>query len=322
MSTDVQIKDAQEVKTAKKPFMKELKKDFRKNYMLYVFLLPAIILVIVFSYVPMYGIVVAFQNYKPALGVWGSEWIAFDNFTTLFKTPRFTQILTNTLHISFYSLIAGFPAPIILALILNQIRGNAYKRTLQTVTYMPYFLSTVVMCGIIRLFLNPTNGLYGNIGQLLGFSELSNPLGIPDLFSTIYVLSGIWQGAGWGSIIYLAALSSIDPSLYEAATVDGANSRQKIWYIDLPSIVPTAVILLILNAGGIMNVGFEKIFLLQNDLNRSASEVIATYSYQVGLIDQRYGFSAAVGLFNNVINFILLISVNALSRRFSETSLW
>lgn len=306
----------------KTSLMYKLKRDLRKHYSLYLFLIPALAIIITFAYVPMYGVVIAFKNFKPALGIMGSDWVGFDNFIRFFKSYQFTNVLSNTLSISVYSIIAGFPAPILLALLINQMHNKKYKTLLQTVTYMPHFISTVVLVGMIMVFLNPNTGLYGNIINLFGVAKPTDLLGQPKLFSSIYVISDIWQNAGWDSMIYLAALSSVDLSLYEAATVDGANEWQKITNIDLPSMIPTMIILLILRTGSIMSVGFEKVFLLQNGLNIDASEVISTYVYKIGLINQQYSFSAAIGLFNTIINFVLLITVNKISKRVSETSLW
>lgn len=304
------------------PFRIRLGKDLRKNGTLYLLLLPAILLVLIFSYFPMYGVIIAFQNFKPALGFSGSPWVGLDNFTRFFNSYKFVDVLTNTLKISITSLLCGYPMPIILALLMNQIRNRRYKQILQTVTYMPHFVSNVVVAGMILVFMNVNTGIYGNLMRLFGVSDPVNLLGVPSAFVPIYVISGIWQNAGWDSIIYLAALSSVDPSLYEAATVDGANGWKKIWYIDIPCLAPTMIILLILNTGSVMGVGFEKVFLLQNSLNLAASEVISTYVYKLGLLNQQYSLSAAVDLFNTVINFILLLTVNAISKRVSETSLW
>lgn len=306
----------------KAPLGKRLRRDFRQNGTLYLLLLPAILVVLVFSYFPMYGIIMAFQNFKPAQGFAHSEWVGLKNFQRFFSTYKCKEVIINTLRISLSSLIVGFPCPILLALMLNQLGHERYKRVLQTVTYMPHFISTVVLVGMVTVFLNVNTGLYGQVARLLGAEKPLNLLGSPGAFTWVYVFSGIWQNVGWDSIIYLAALSSVDTSLYEAATVDGASGMQKVWYIDLPSLVPTMVILLIMNAGSVMSVGFEKVFLLQNDLNLSASEVISTYVYKIGMINQQYGLSSAVDLFNTVINFILLVTVNSIAKRVSETSLW
>ena len=232
------------------------------------------------------------------------------------------SLFTNTITLNLYSLIAGFPFPIILALMMNQIRVKRFKQTLQVVTYLPHFISTVVMVGIMLIVLSPSSGLFGNIARMFGVVDPPNLMGQAGAFQSIYVWSDVWQHAGWDSIIYIAALAAVDPSLYEAATVDGAGKWQKIKYIDIPFLLPTAVILLIMRAGNIMNVGFEKVYLMQNPLNTMVSEIIATYVYKIGIISNQYSLSAAVGLFNNVINFILLLLVNQVSKKMGDTSLF
>jgi putative aldouronate transport system permease protein len=268
----------------------------------------------------MYGVQIAFKNFSPARGIWGSPWVGFEQFRRFFRSFQFRTIIINTFVLSIYSLAAGFPLPIMMALLINSLGARKYKRLMQTVTYMPHFISTVVLVSMITLFLSP-RGLFGNISSALGFMP-KNILTFPETFRHAYVWSGVWHNMGWGSIIYLAALSSVDPSLYEAATIDGANKWQKIIHIDIPSIAPTCIILLILSTGSILSVGFEKAFLMQNDLNLAKSEVISTYVYKVGIRSTQYSFSAAVGLFNNVINFLVLVLVNRISRKVSETSLW
>jgi putative aldouronate transport system permease protein len=268
----------------------------------------------------MYGVQIAFRNYSPARGIWGSPWVGFTQFLRFFRTNQFKTTIPNTFILSVYGLAVGFPLPIILALMMNSMNSPKFKRVLQTVTYMPYFISTVVLVGMLNLFLSPT-GLYGQIVMALG-AVPKNLLADAGVFRHAYVWSGMWQGVGWGSIIYLAALSGVDPTLYEAATVDGANKWQKIIHIDLPTIAPTCVILLILSAGGILGVGFDKAFLMQNSLNLSTSEVIATYVYKVGIISTQYSYSAAIGLLNTVVNFVILVMVNMAARKLNETSLW
>jgi putative aldouronate transport system permease protein len=303
----------------KEKFKKQLALAAR-NYDLYLFLLPAVVLYFCFYYIPIYGVQIAFRNYSPANGIWGSPWVGFEQFRRFFRTYQFRTVITNTLTLSIYGLVAGFPIPVVLALIMNSTRSRKFKRVLQTVTYLPHFISTVVFVTIIMLFLSPS-GLFGQISAFFGFTP-KNIMGSADLFPHVYVWSGIWQGMGWSSIIYLAALSSVDPTLYEAATIDGASKFQKIVHIDLPSIAPTCIILLILSAGGILSVGFEKAYLMQNTLNLSRSEVITTYIYKIGIQNTQYSFSAAVGLFNNVINFIVLVLVNRISGSLGDTSLW
>lgn len=292
-----------------------------KNWELYLFLLPAILLIFCFNYLPMYGVQIAFKDFRPAEGIWGSEWVGLEHFRRFFNSYQFGNLIKNTLIISLYGLLAGFPLPILFALILNQMRFTRFKRFLQTVTSLPNFISTVVLVGMINIFLSPSSGIYGAVCELLNVTP-GNPMGDPALFRHIYVWSGVWQSMGWGSIIYLSALSAVDPTLYEAATIDGANKIQKIVNIDLPTIAPTCVISLILSAGGIMGVGFEKIYLMQNSLNLSTSEVISTYVYKVGIQSTQYSFSSAVGLFNTIVNFVILIVVNQFAKKVGETSLW
>ena len=282
--------------------------------------LPVVAYYIIFHYAPMYGAIIAFKEFNPALGIMGSPWVGFKHFKSFFEGVYFWRLVRNTLLISVYSLIWGFPAPIILALLLNEVKNKYFKRTVQTVSYLPHFISLVVVCGIIKDFTS-TDGVINDIIEFLG-GERTNFLMIPEWFRPIYVGSGIWQEVGWGSIIYLAAITNIDPQLYEAATIDGASRWKQTWHITLPGIVPTIVILLILRLGGLMSVGFEKIILLYNSATMETADVISSYVYRRGLLDFDYSFSAAVGLFNSVINLILITSANRLSRKVSETSLW
>ncbi|OUP12824.1 ABC transporter permease [Anaeromassilibacillus sp. An200] len=296
--------------------------QMKRSYMLYIFLLPAVILVAIFCYAPMYGVLMAFQNYSPSKGILGSPWVGLKWFETFFNMPRFWQILGNTLTLSVYSLLVGFPIPIILALMINSVESNRFKRVTQTVTYMPHFISTVVLVGMLTVFLSPRSGFLNHVLELFGAAENTYYMGVPDYFSHIYVWSGVWQDMGWNSIIYLAALTGVDQALHEAAQVDGATKLQRVWHIDLPAIIPTMVILLIMSVGNIMSVGYEKVFLMQNDLNIMNSEVISTYVYKIGLTQQQFSYSSAIGLFNNGINFILLVAVNKLSAKLSGSSLW
>ena len=300
---------------------KSLVKRLREHWQLYVFLSPAVILIFIFNYMPMYGIQMAFRNFRPIDGIWGSEWVGLMHFQRLFNLPAFNKILTNTFVLSVMSLVFGFIFPIILALIINQIRSNRLKKTIQTVTYMPFFISTVVIVGMLMVFLSPRTGLYGLAMNALGLTPI-NIMGRSDLFRWIFVLSDRWQLTGFAAIIYLAAMSSIDPGLYEAASIDGASQWKKMIHIDIPSIIPVMVILLILAAGSVLHVGFEKAFLMQNSTNIEVSEVISTYVFKVGIQYGQFSFSSAVSLFNTVINFVVLVAVNALSRRVSSTSLW
>lgn len=297
-------------------------KDLKKNYVLYLFILPGIIVIFIFNYVPMYGVQIAFRNFKPARGIVGSDWVGLKNFLKFFSSYKFELVLKNTIILSFYGLIAGFPMPIIFAITLNQIRNQRAKKLVQTVSYMPHFISTIVICGLIRMFLNPNFGIYGNLMRALGFGTPSNLMNNAQAFRHIYVFSGVWQNLGWDSIIYIAALTGVDPTLYEAATVDGASDFQKIRFIDIPSLIPTATLLLIMSCGSIMSSNFEKAYLLQSSINLETSELISTYTYKMGMLEYQYSFSAAVDLFNTVINFILLSTVNGISRRLGGTSMW
>lgn len=291
-----------------------------RNWGLYLLLMPAVVLLLCFTYKPMYGVIIAFKDFKPALGIMDSPWVGFKYFEKFFHSYQFSVTIKNTIFISLYS-FATFPLPIIFAILVNQLRQNRFKRVFQTITYMPHFISTIVIVGLMMILLSPGSGLIGNIYRLFG-AEAPNLMGSASMFSSLYVWSDVWQHTGWDSIIYLAALSSVSPSLYEAATVDGASRWQKIRYIDIPMLIPTAVTLLILRIGGLLGVGFEKAYLLQNNLNIAGSEVISTYVYKIGLLSSQYSFSAAINLFNTVINFTLLILVNWISKKYSENSLW
>ncbi len=292
----------------------------KKNWGLYLLLMPAVVLLLLFAYIPMYGIVIAFKDYSPALGIGDSPWAGFKYFEKFFNSYQFSTTIKNTLVISLYS-IATFPIPIMLALMINQMRENRFKRFFQTVTYMPHFISTVVMVGLMLILLSPSTGLLGNIYRLFG-AEAPNLMGSTSMFSSVYVWSDVWQHTGWDSIIFIAALSAVSPSLYEAATMDGASRWQKIRYIDIPMLIPTAIILLILRVGSLLGVGFEKVYLMQNNLNITSSEVISTYVYKIGMLSSQYSFSSAINLANTIINFILLIMVNQISKKYSKNSLW
>lgn len=294
-----------------------------RNWGLYLLLLPALTLLICFTYKPMYGVLIAFKEYKPVKGILGSAWADpwYKYFKKFFDSFQFKTTIRNTLVITLYSMLVMFPLPVILALGINQLKNRTYRKIFQTVTYMPHFISTVVMVGLLTLLLSPGSGFLGAICGMLGI-EAPNFLGQPSAFKHLYVWSDVWQHVGWDSIIYIAALSSVDPSLYEAATVDGATNLQKIKYVDIPMLVPTAVIMLIMRFGSLMSLGFEKVYLMQNDLNLTASEVISTYVYKIGIINVQYSYSAAINLFSTVINFILLILVNQISKKVSDNSLW
>ena len=296
-------------------------KKVRQNYQLYLFLLPAFLFFLVFCYQPMYGVIIAWKNYNPALGIWGSPWVGWTYFQQFFNSYYFWELIQNTLGISVYSLIVGFPLPIILALALNELKDGFGKKFAQTITYAPNFISTVVIVGMLFAFLNPDTGIINNVIHFFGGKPIDF-MENPAWFKTVYVLSGVWQSTGWSSVIYMAALAGVDTQLHEAAIIDGASRLQRAWYINLPTIAPTIIILLIMNLGGLLNVGFEKIILMQNPLNQSASDVISTFVYRAGLLNGQYSFAAAVGVFNSVINAIILIAANAITRKFSESSLW
>ncbi|WP_066059652.1 ABC transporter permease [Robertmurraya korlensis] len=288
----------------------------RENYFLYLLIAPAIILTIVFKYIPMYGAIIAFKDFSTIKGILGSEWVGFENFTKFLTSPNFGTIFMSTLKLSLYGLILGFPIPIILALMLNQVRRAAIKKNVQLVLYAPNFISVVVIVGMLFIFLSPT----GPINQVVTIMT-GEPIGFlsdPDYFRSIYILSGIWQAAGWSSIIYVAALANVDPELHNAATLDGANIIQRMIHIDLPTLKPLMAVTFILGAGGIMAIGFEKAYLMQTSMNLPTSEILPTYVYKVGLQAGDYAYSAAVGLFNSVINVIMLVVVNYIVKKLNE----
>ena len=290
-------------------------------YQIYLLMLPAIIFIAIFCYYPMYGAQIAFRDYKFKLGFWGSEWVGLKHFARFVTSSNFWPLFRNTLLLSLYSLVAGFPAPIILAFLLNEMRSQKFKRVVQMLTYIPHFMSTVAICGLILLFVKRDTGIINQVIVMLG-GEAQDFITDPGAFRSIYVLSGVWAGAGWGSIIYLAALSGVDSQIIEAARIDGANRLQKIIYIDFPSILPTIIILLVLNCGSLLSVGFEKVLLLQNQLNMETSDVISTYVYRIGILDAQYSYTTAIGLFNSVVNVIVLVIVNTIAGKLSDTSLW
>ena len=284
-------------------------------------ILPVALYYIIFAYMPMYGIQLAFKDYHVKQGIMGSPWVGLEHFIRFFKSYNFGSLLKNTIGISVYSLLVGFPIPIIFALMLNYLRNKFLKKTVQMVSYAPYFISTVVMCGMIAIFMNPDTGILNVIRNFFGMESVDF-LAKPEWFKDIYVWTGVWQGMGWSSIIYISALSGVDYQLHEAAIVDGATKIQRMIHVDLPSIKPTIIMLLILQIGSLMNVGFEKVFLLQNTLNKSAASVISTYTYEVGLLNSDYGYSTAVGLFNSVINVILIVGANQLCKKLADESLF
>ncbi|OPH60052.1 sugar ABC transporter permease [Paenibacillus ferrarius] len=292
-----------------------------RNYDLYLLLLPTLAYFIIFHYVPMYGVQIAFKNFNPLKGIVGSPWVGFDHFERFFQSYQLGTIIRNTLGISIYELLVAFPAPIILALMINQLTNERFKRFVQTVTYAPHFISTVVVVGIVYLLLSPKTGAVNSLLAAFKIEPIFF-MGSADWFKTVFVFSGIWQNVGWGTIIYLAALTSVNPEYHEAAVVDGATKLQRVFHIDIPAIMPTVIIMLIMNMGHMMSVGFEKVYLMQNQLNIDASETIQTYVYKAGLVQAQYSYSSAIGLFNTIINFILLISVNQIAKSLKQTSLW
>ncbi|MCI5872987.1 MAG: ABC transporter permease subunit [Clostridiales bacterium] len=293
----------------------------KKSMPLYLLLLPSAILLFCFSYLPLGGVIIAFKDYSPALGIIDSPWVGFDNFLQFFRSYQFPVTMKNTLVLSLYGILVGFPLPIALALMCNQMKTRMFKKVFQVVTYLPHFISTMVMCGLILIFLSPSSGLLANIFGVLGV-EVPNLMADADAFKHVYVWSDIWQHLGWDSIIYLAALSSIDPTYYEAATIDGASTLQKIRHIDLPLIMPTAMVLLVLRAGSILGIGFEKVYLLQNTQNILSSEIISTYVYKIGLQSCQYSLSTAIGLFNTVVNVVVLLLINFIAKKTTQTSLF
>ncbi len=308
----------------RKGFFSRLAGSFKREWRLHVLMLIPLIQLIVFFYYPMYGAQIAFRKYMPAKGIWGSEWVGLMQFQKFFNSFQFRQVIWNSLRLSLYSLLAGFPFPILLALMINVCPSRRFRKTVQMVTYAPYFISTIVLVAILNQFLSNTTGLYANIARAFGATTIPNLQATISTFDHIYVWSGVWQTAGYNAIIYIAALTSIDPTLYEAASIDGAGRFQKIFHIDLPGILPTAAIMLILSSGSLLNVGFEKIYLMQNSVNNAVSEVISTYVYKqgIGAGFPDYSYSTAVGLFNSVISFILIVITNAASKRLSGSSMW
>jgi len=284
-------------------------------------IIPVIAFFIIFAYLPLYGIQIAFKDFSAFKGIWDSPWVGFKHFERFFDSYYFWRLIRNSFLLGIYSLAIGFPIPIILALMLNEVKSNRFKKFVQTITYAPYFLSTVVIVGMLFIFLSPRTGLINHIIQAFGGDPIAF-MTSSGWFKTLYVFSDVWQTAGWSSIIYLASLAGIDSQLHEAAKVDGATKLQRIWHINIPGIMPTIIILLILNLGSVLSIGFEKVLLMQNNLNMSGSDIISTYVYRSGILDAQYSFSTAVDLFNSIINFILLVTVNYVARRVNDTSLW
>ena len=298
-----------------------MKKAIRRDWQLFVLCALPILYFIIFHYIPMYGVQIAFKDFKAADGIWGSAWCGLEHFKRFFSSSQFWPLIKNTLGLSFLQILLGFPIPIILAIMLNQVKNQKYRKFVQSVAYCPHFISIVVLTGMLYIFLSPRNGIINNVIQMFGGEPIFF-LGEAKYFKLTFVLSGIWQNAGWSAIIYIAALAGISQDLYEAAQVDGANKWQRIRHIDIPGILPTIVMMLTLEVGKVMSLGFQKAYLMQNAQNLAASEIISTYIYKVGLIDAQYSYSTAINLFNNVVNIILLVSMNKLAKKMTNNSLW
>ena len=306
---------------AKKSMGKRISVEVKRHWQLYLMLVLPVTYLIIFAYLPMGGAVIAFKYYSIRGGIWGSEWVGLKHFKNFFTTPDFKNLMTNTLALSLYSLIISFPMPILLALAINEMRGRHYKKVVQMVTYLPYFISTVVLVGIMQNIFSVRTGLVNNIIMLFGGKAIDF-MGKPGLFRSLYVWSGVWQGMGYSAVIYIAALASVDISQTEAAIIDGAGRFARVWNVDIPAIMPTIVIQLILAVGSIMSLGFEKVYLMQNPVNMQTSEIISTFVYKRGLINFQYSYATAVGLFNSVCNMVLIVLANMFSKRVNETSLW
>ena len=307
-------------KEGRSDFLYRVKRDWVRNRSLYLLAIPVLLFYLLFHYKPMYGAIIAFKNYTPALGVEGSPWAGFTHFIRFFNSVYFVRLIKNTLLLSIYNLIFGFPAPIILALLLNEVRSKKFKSLTQTITYLPHFISLIVVTGMLKDF-SLTIGLFNDIIELFGGTR-TPLLQNPELYRPIYVASSIWQEVGWGSIIYLSALAGVDSQLYEAAQIDGAGKWKQLIHVTLPAIAPTIIIMLILKMGSLMNMGYEKTILLYNASTYETADIISSYIYRIGLLEQNWSYSTAIGLFNSAINFVLLIFTNRLSKRVSETSLW
>jgi putative aldouronate transport system permease protein len=300
---------------------KKLWRQIIKRYDLYLMLILPMAWYIIFLYGPMYGLQIAFKNYIPIKGFLGSNWVGFENFQRFFSSYYFWRLIRNTITIKIASMIFGFPIPILLALLVNEIKNNKYKKIVQNITYLPHFISVVVIVGMLNLFLDPNTGVVNILLHSFGIKSVPFMLKA-GWFKPLFISSNIWTNMGWQSIIYIAALAGVSPELYEAARVDGASKLQRIWHVSIPSIMPTIIILLILEVGHFMDIGFEKILLMQNDLNMSSSDVIATFTYRTGILNGEYSYTTAIGLFDAVINFILLILINQIARKKTSTSLW
>lgn len=302
------------------PFSQRLKVDFQKNWLLYVMLLPVLVYLLIFSYAPMYGVIIAFKNFKPRLGILGSDWVGLKYFKEFFGSVFFGRTLKNTLMLSGLNLLFGFSAPIIFAILLNEVVNIRFKKTIQTVTYLPHFITTVVIASLILVFTNSDGFITQIVNTLTGHT--GSLIADPKCFRAIYVISEVWQSFGWGSIVYLASITGIDPQLYEAARIDGANKFRQIWHVTIPGMLPTVITMFILAVGGLMNVGWEKTFLIQSPVTYETSDIISTFVYRKGFEEMNYSYSTAVGLFNSVINLFLLTVANKMSRKVNGSGLW
>lgn len=301
--------------------LKKLRFSMVRHWQLYLLLLPALVFFVMFKYIPMLGVQIAFRDYWASKGIWGSNWVGLKHFSRFFSSYASENVVRNTIILSVYQLLLTFPFPIILALMLNNVTNTRYKKIVQTVTYMPHFISTVVLVSTMMIMFSPSVGIVNHLLKRFGFDEIYF-FGDAAWFRHLYVISAVWQTTGWNSIIYLAALTSIDPSLHEAAMIDGATKLQRVRHIDLPGIAPTIVVMLILASGNLMSIGHEKVYLMQTSLNLDTSEIISTYVYKIGLLNNQFSYSTAINLFNSVINAVILVSVNSLSRKISDSSLW
>ena len=304
----------------KKSFGERFKRDIKKNWKLYLLVSPVILFYLIFCYKPMYGALIAFKDYVPGRGFMASKWVGFKYFNEFFSSVFFWDVLKNTIVISLNTIIFGFPAPILLALLINEVKSKWFSKTVQTVSYLPHFISTVVICGMIKDFTS-ANGILTDLVVMFG-GKRQALLNDPKMFVPIYVWSGVWQQIGWNSIIYIAAIAGVDQQLYEAAAIDGAGRLRQTWHITLPSIIPTIIILLIMRVGNLLSVGFEKIILLYNQAIYDTADVISSFVYRKGLLEYNYSYSTAVGLFNSVVNFLLLVVTNFISKKTTENSLW
>lgn len=305
----------------KKSLGKRISTEVKRHWQLYVMLILPVTYLIIFAYLPMGGAIIAFKDYSIRGGIWGSDWVGLKHFKNFFTTPDFKVLMRNTLALSLYSLVISFPMPIFLALAINEMRGRHYKKVVQMVTYLPYFISTVVLVGIMQNIFSVRTGLINNIITAFGGTAVDF-MGKPEFFRSLYVWSGVWQGMGYSAVIYIAALASVDTSQVEAAIIDGAGRFARVWNVDIPAIMPTIVIQLILAVGSIMSLGFEKVYLMQNPVNMQFSEIISTFVYKRGLINFQYSYATAVGLFNSVCNLVLIVLANMFSKKVNETSLW